>query len=227
MTDTIELQTSPGSLGRDWLELGKMRSVWIGGWVVLVFLGFTSVWDHQSRPGEPGRVPLTWPDQAGISRSGSPFTVVMFLHPRCPCSRASVEEFARLESVAGKLAELFVVVLELPNHATDRHDTEIRRRVAAIRTAHLVSDAEGAISRQFGVTTSGTILMYDQHDRLQFGGGITPGRGHVGDSVGRRALLTQLHAGPRAVDEPAVRTPVFGCPMVDSPSVRLPRGRRG
>lgn len=92
----------------------------------------------------------------------------------------------------------------------------------AIPSVRVVRDPDGIWAREFGATTSGCVLLYDAHERLRFRGGITPSRGHQGDSAGRAAVLAVL-----AGDEPARReTPIFGCPLVREPSTGAadPRG---
>jgi hypothetical protein len=79
------------------------------------------------------------------------------------------------------------------------------------------NDEGGALSRRFGVLTSGHVLLYDRGGRLLFSGGITGARGHRGDNEGRRAVLARL------LGEPVERSsaPAFGCPLFESqPALR-------
>ena len=57
-----------------------------------------------------------------------------------------------------------------------------------------VIDQNGLLAQQFGVQTSGQVLLHDHRGNLQFDGGITPGRWHTGESVGR-SLLTAIVVG--------------------------------
>jgi hypothetical protein len=60
--------------------------------------------------------------------------------------------------------------------------------------------------------TSGQVLLYDVSGRLVFRGGITAGRGHAGDNVGRDNVVAFLLHDT----VPAESTPVFGCSIDDA-----------
>jgi hypothetical protein len=68
------------------------------------------------------------------------------------------------------------------------------------------------LARQFHATTSGQTLLYSPAGSLMFSGGITAARGHEGDNVGESTIVALLTGKPTDV----VRTPVFGCPIVES-----------
>jgi hypothetical protein len=91
--------------------------------------------------------------------------------------------------------------------APDWDRTDLWGNALAIPGVRSVDDRDGSAARLFGAFTSGETLLFGTDGRLAFHGGITPARGHAGDSSGRDAILDLL-AG-----RPAVRTsaPVFGC----------------
>jgi len=74
----------------------------------------------------------------------------------------------------------------------------------------VIADLEGREAARFDVQTSGQALLYDASGALRFQGGITPARGHEGDSVGRKAILDVIDGS-----EPATKAAaVFGCEIV-------------
>jgi hypothetical protein len=75
----------------------------------------------------------------------------------------------------------------------------------------MVHDHDGVEARRFGAATSGQVILYDARGTLLFSGGITPARGHSGDSTGRDAILALLIDGSSEASE----TPVFGCSLFD------------
>jgi hypothetical protein len=81
-----------------------------------------------------------------------------------------------------------------------------------------MADHAGMESARFGATTSGHAVLFDRAGRKLFDGGITPSRGHQGDSEGLRAIELRL-AGIHA----SARTDVYGCPLFD-PAVVDHRG---
>ena len=68
---------------------------------------------------------------------------------------------------------------------------------------------DGVESGRFGAATSGQVLLYDPKGQLMFAGGLTPDRGHLGDSPGRQRILSLVKTG--AAD--AKESLVFGCPL--------------
>jgi hypothetical protein len=69
------------------------------------------------------------------------------------------------------------------------------------------------------VGTSGAVLLYSSDGKLLFQGGITPARGHQGDSFGRQRILALLDG-----DAPDRRdAPVFGCALASDSAVPVPK----
>jgi hypothetical protein len=133
----------------------------------------------------------------------------MSLHPRCPCSRASVHELEALMASAGnRMAArvLFVQPRNAPANWTDGELWESARKIPGVSVA---VDADGADSLAFGATTSGQVALFDSRGRLLFSGGITDGRGHEGENAGEDAILALVRG-----ERPRTSvTPVYGCPL--------------
>src|SRR5256885_16495053 len=65
-------------------------------WLVALAFSLRLLFDFEITPGPVGVVPASWPSASKIKRSPDQLTLVMLVHPRCPCSRASVGELARI-----------------------------------------------------------------------------------------------------------------------------------
>src|SRR4051794_1938246 len=65
-------------------------------WVAAVIAGFSRLWAYGDTPGVQADLRTVWPTGTRVQRAESLPTFVMLLHPHCPCSRASVEELAKL-----------------------------------------------------------------------------------------------------------------------------------
>src|SRR6267142_2092292 len=78
-------------------------------------------------------------------------------------------------------------------------------------------DARGGEARRFGVETSGAVILYDSAGKLAFHGGITPARGHEGDSFGRQRIAALLEGAPADRAD----APVFGCTLDESRPAQL------
>src|SRR5258708_3319639 len=69
-------------------------------WLSALGSGFVVLGAYHARPGHPGTPPVHWPEGSPIRLDPVKPTLLIFLHPRCPCSRASVAELAALAARA-------------------------------------------------------------------------------------------------------------------------------
>ena len=182
----------------------------LGGWGVLVVTGLYRMAAYASTPGSAGLTPRTWPKTTSIEPAQDAPTLLMFLHPRCPCSGASVGALrALLLENPRAVARIVIYVPERPD--PEWTDTELWNEARALPNVTTLADAAGAEAMRFGATTSGEVLVYDRNGSLQFEGGITPGRGEEGDCLGRRAAGDALAQRP----VPHASAPVFGCALFE------------
>lgn len=189
----------------------KTRGLMLGTfiWVVGVSTGGVLVVKHEFTPG-PSASAATWPADVSLTRTKDRPTLLMFVHPRCPCSSASMEELARVVTLCRERVSASVVFFtptESPEQWLNQSSWKQANSLPGVST---IRDDGGAIARSFGVITSGQVLLFDQQGALVFSGGITGSRGHAGDNAGVQAVV-QLIRG--TIDTPAhpLNTPVFGC----------------
>lgn len=206
---------SPGTLprGRSWFAfLGA--AVWLA--VTLVSLGM--LWKVENVPGPRKPVPPAWPAASHIARTPGLPTLVMFAHPRCPCTRAGVEELAMIVARCNGLVQATVLFYK-PGGASDGWARSSSwSDAAAIPGVQVRTDDDGVEANRFGATTSGFVLLYDATGTLAFQGGITAERGHSGDNEGVDAIAAILHG-----DTPRTRDmPVLGCLLADPDTGRSP-----
>jgi hypothetical protein len=178
-------------------------------WGLVVGVGMLLVGDYAARPGVAASAPAQWPSESPIRPDGKRPTLLIFLHPRCPCSRASVAEFASISSDCGDRVSVHAVLLQ-PEGGRERWgQSDIEADLADLPRLRIWPDRGGAETRRFGVSTSGHVLLYDPGGRLIFGGGITPARGHQGASGGGEAV----RAGILGTGGGGPKYPVFGCAL--------------
>ena len=108
-----------------------------------------------------------------------------------------------------------VVLVQPPGVPAEWSRTELWATAIADGELRVVEDAGAAGARDFRAQTSGQVLVYDQAGALRFVGGITPGRGHLGDSVGRAKILELLDGGATGS---VMRCATFGCALEAPPS---------
>jgi hypothetical protein len=165
------------------------------------------LWDYKSTPGALEAPPSRWPAPSALARSSDRSTLVVFAHPRCTCTRATLDELAILLARATAPLTTYVVFSRPPDVEAGWERGESWEAARTIPGVTVVSDAGGAEARRFRVQTSGETVLYDPSGRLAFFGGITGARGHRGDNVGRARVLALLATHHADRD----RSPVFGC----------------
>lgn len=194
--------SSPPSIGRTW-------RLAIGAWAVLVLFGLWVAGDYAATAGTRGEAPVGWPAAASFAPSPGKLTLVMFAHPRCPCTRASLSELDRLMSGVGEQAEAWVLFARPASVEATWADTDLVTHARRIPHTRVIDDPGGREAALFGALTSGHLFVFDERGALQLSGGLTAARGHEGPSLGREDVLALLSR--RA---PAARThAVFGCPI--------------
>ena len=176
-------------------------------WLLTIGAGLGLLWAYADTPGAPATAAATWPASAGFTRDTRGPVLVLFLHPKCPCSRATLGELARLLAGAPPPAAIDALVYRPADAEPGWERTDPWRSAAAMQGVHVMTDVGGAQARVFGAHVSGQTLLYSATGSLLFSGGITAARGHEGDNAGRTALMSILLGGHPA----AIRTPVFGC----------------
>jgi hypothetical protein len=178
-------------------------------WVAALAFGGRTLFRYETTPGRVGTVASSWPSGSVVPHQADKPTLLMFAHPHCPCTRASVGELAQIMAHALGKVNAYVLFVKPPNAGADWDDTDLRASAAAIPGVTVVTDENGKEASRFGAETSGHTLVFDRNGALVFTGGITASRGHAGNNAGESAVLAAL--SQQAVDHP--RTPVFGCSL--------------
>ena len=178
-------------------------------WGIACAVGFTLLLRYSNTPGkqsEPSHASALPIDL--IDPGGRP-TLVMYAHPRCPCTRASFSELERLQTLTENTLALRVVFFEPAEVASSWRQTDLWRRAENLPHAQVIPDPDGRITHAAGARTSGTVALYDSGGGVLFWGGLTSSRGHEGTNLGHLALLDiSKGMAPRAV-----RTEVYGCAL--------------
>jgi hypothetical protein len=182
-------------------------------WVSALAFGINVLWEYSTTPGHPGVPPVDWPAHSPIERGKRRATLVMFAHPQCQCTRATIGELAIIMAHArGQLdADVFFYLPAREASAWAR--TDLWQSAIAIPGVRAFEDREAAVAQSFGAFTSGQTLLYDSSGRLLFKGGITAFRGHSGDNGGRSAIAALLRGETLRPNTLRVGTPVFGCSL--------------
>jgi len=178
-------------------------------WLLTVGGGFIVLLNYQESAGGTGFTPMTWPSASALRLARGQDTLIMFAHPKCPCSQASLEELNRaLAKTAGKVS-VRVLFFKPAQGSNDWTNTTLYRTAASISGVTALEDIDGQEAGRFGANTSGYVVLYKPSGDLLFKGGITAGRGHAGDNAGESALVALILGQDSAIRQ----TAVYGCSL--------------
>ncbi len=183
------------------LGIAILLPIWLG----LAVAGLSMLAVYQMRAGRQFAAPT---QLAAIREPTGRATLYVFLHPQCGCSQATVSELERIQAdTNGKLA--MRLYFEMPTSDRSWEESPLYVRASAVRAWTVTADPGGRAAVKFGAATSGFTALFDSNGRKVFQGGVTPGRGHEGDSAGAATIIQFVKTG-RVL---TARTPVFGCAL--------------
>src|SRR5262245_43002504 len=153
-------------------------------WACLISVGIFYLWQYENTPGVSREISSQWPSDTHIRRINSRPTLVMFAHPQCPCTRASIGELAKIMTRYQARLAAYVVFVQPPDFPDDLENGDIRQSAQAIPGVAVLLDKNNLEAKRFHATTSGHTFLFDPQGQLLFSGGITISRGHAGDNPG-------------------------------------------
>ncbi len=185
----------------------------IAVWLLAIAAGWWFLDDYAYSVNVPldGGLAEHWPTQTTIARQPGNSTLLLFLHPKCPCSSATLTELDRLlawlKQSSVRLPQL-VVVSTVPHSADGSwFETATTQCAQLLPNADLFIDEGGREAARFGATTSGLVMLFDASGARQFAGGVTVSRGHEGPNIGCDCLAEILRGEATQYSE----LPAFGC----------------
>ena len=192
-----------------------MKRFWISFsavfWLIGSAGGYFYMFSYNSRPAELAVVSQHWPVRTSLKKTAGSYELVMAVHPQCPCTRASVAELNKiLLKMNGKVRAHALVYkpFELSDIWTR---TETTGRLDELPFTNVHRDMNGVKALDFGLTTSGQVLLYAPDGKLAFNGGLTAFRGHEGPSLGQK-IVYDIVAGR----QPSTSvSKVFGCGLAE------------
>lgn len=132
----------------------------------------------------------------------------MFVHPKCPCTVASVRELDQIVRAAHGSLQVEVVAAATSVTELEQMSSAVLSKARALPHS-LVRGEATSEAQHFGACTSGHLVVLDATGAELFRGGITRARGHEGASEGSRIVESILRG-----EEPTERTrSVYGCPL--------------
>jgi hypothetical protein len=189
--------------------------IWVATaiWFAAFAAGTVAFLRFEFTPGAETRAPLSWPKDSSMALAPDGMTLVLFAHPHCVCTRASLDELQVVLSHHSRPVSAAVVFVQLPEFTDAEIRDESWDKAGRIPGLERRIDKGGVEARRFGALVSGYTVLYDAAGKLLFDGGVTGSRGQIGANAGRNSVIGFLRDGK--VD--ASRTPVFGCYLFDRP----------
>ncbi len=196
----------PCNINKWWL------AIIISVWSLAIFAGGYLALDHAWKPGQVSLfTEKKWPDSSSLKASSKSKTVLLFVHPKCPCTNASLIELRNLIERTARQDDI-KIAFYVPENFSDEWIEEDKLILAnAVPGAEIIYDFDGREMRTFGAVTSGQCYIFSPEKELLFSGGITAGRGHVGKNPGSDTCLNILANAD--FENEYRKLPVFGCPM--------------
>src|SRR4051812_38506323 len=111
-----------------------------GLWVIGLGIGFGVLSHYENTPGIKGAVISDWPATSRIPRLTNRATLIMFLHPQCPCSMASIEQFSTLLKTFRGNVDAHVVFFKPRNSADDWAKSDLWNIARKLPNIHIHFD---------------------------------------------------------------------------------------
>lgn len=197
-------------------------SLWVVAaivWMVATTVGLFALISYSNTSGDVGVTPVELPSSPTIRNTNGTSTLLMFIHPQCPCSQASLQQLAQIHARCHDKVTIRILFRSASESSDTWVQTRLWKSAQRIPGAIVSVDPDGRTAADFGARTSGHVLVYNADGQLVFNGGITAARGHEGDSLGTSAVIACLREGTSIQET----VPVFGC---DLHSTLEPRGEQ-
>jgi len=178
-------------------------------WAVACFAGFGALWVYANTEGDLGQPNVGWDLPEQFHAHTTLPTLVVYAHPKCPCTRATFSELQRLQRDHRGDFVTRIIFFE-PYHAPRTwRETDLWHQARNMTDTEAIADPGGMISQEAGARVSGTIALYSPREDVLFWGGITPSRAHEGESPGIISLRAILEGR-----SPLSRSSrVYGCSL--------------
>lgn len=177
-------------------------------WGLLLAAGGTELFAYSVSNGAVALAPFDWPKSTALQHD-TMGSMVVFLHPHCPCSSATMSEVERLMPKLRNRARVFLVFIRPENRPTEWLHSNLWDRAQRIKGVTVYEDFGFKEASRFGAEVSGQTYFYDGNGLLVLNGGLTPGRGHEGFSAGQQAILQWLDGKASGI----AKTQAFGCTL--------------
>ncbi len=182
-------------------------------WLFGIGYGISILMTHELTPG---------PQSSPFPSSGElllpflhdkPFGLVMFAHPHCVCTKASISELQWILSKCSDSVQATILFVKPEGAPEDWEKSDSWQMACELPHVRVMVDESARLAKRLGALTSGHTFLINSTGNILFSGGVTNGRGVTGDNAGRRAILSfAKHTSP-SNEPPQSTANVFGCTL--------------
>jgi hypothetical protein len=182
-------------------------------WVIATTGGLSAMLVWQNTPAPRSGAGTDWPVNFPLRLDPNAASLVMVVHPKCPCSRASFAELVKVMTRATAPMRVAVLFYKPVAEPETWVEGSLYSEAKAIPGLQVLSDPDGQWATRLGAIASGHVFLFNHRGSLLFNGGITAGRGHEGENPGSETILALLSGSTPGF--PSTHT--FGCPVTEAP----------
>ncbi len=176
-------------------------------WLLLCAASFGALNWYKLKPGPVGKINSFWPQNIPHEHNRTTYNLVLFAHPRCGCTSASLMELEKILVKTKNNLKVKIFFYHPKGESANWSDGESKTMALKLPNTEVYDDDGGEVARRFGAMTSGQTLVYSLEGKLVYAGGITESRGHTGDNTGARSIASVVETGKTIINT----QPVFGC----------------
>lgn len=186
------------------------RAALLAAWIFVVICGFAAVASYSNEPGKLGVPPAA--TAVGIESPRSGYLVVLAVHPKCSCTRATIAQLETLLEREPNIREVLVLISRPTGYFEDWATSDLAGVFQGLRNTRIEDDEGCRRAMALGMATSGSIVLYDHQGVARYWGGLTLGRGHVGDAPGMEAVRQIV----RGTTDRVGHGEVYGCSLLST-----------
>ena len=182
-------------------------------WTALVTVGLAGIARYSATPGAPATARSDWPDGVPFQLDERKLTLVVSVHPHCPCSRAAIAELSKLLAKRSERMRTYVLFVRPRGVEESWERNSLIESAKQLPDVNVMIDVNGVWSSKFGAHTSGQTYAFDSSGALRFSGGMTPSRGHEGANAGIDRIVARVDRDQSGFRSLKTSTDVFGCSL--------------
>lgn len=180
-------------------------------WIISVCTGMYFLVQYNTFPCATGNPPSKWPPNSSLVQSKDLPTLILFAHPKCPCTRATINELAIIMAQNKNKVNAYAYFYKPLGYPDSWTKSDTWNKIQSIPGVTPKIDTNGKETKLFKAQTSGHVLLYNKNNDLIFSGGITSSRGHEGNNTGRKAVVEAIKGNLTK----KVFTNIYGCKITN------------